>query len=312
MAKIFDLVNADNFSVLATAIRNSVATVKQEVSNYLLSNLQHFHVNGKKTDVLQDAIDLILTQRYRDLDVVEITLRALTPIDFGTDGKNGKKKWINIVGEKVAKDQGDPKKVKTQKESNTAKWRNAFEVFVKGEALPVQNPLYLKDVNKDLKEDDANWTSEKVSEDFNQDIYALVDRLKEIQTEKAKLKAERDGESTDAVIAHSLQVGQIKKSLDTFYGKAIAAVGKVTTDYISGASEEELKALDSYGEEMEKTLSALQDKLDAMRTQTQTALETVAQRAKQEHDEKVLREAQEIIAARSAVIEETPADNQAM
>ena len=63
MAKVFELVKAEGFSALATAIRNSTAAVRQEISNYLLSNLQHFHVNGKKVDVLQEAVDLILTRR---------------------------------------------------------------------------------------------------------------------------------------------------------------------------------------------------------------------------------------------------------
>ena len=60
MAKVFDLVKAEGFSTLATAIRNSTAAMRQEVSNYLLGNLQHFRMNGKKVDVLQEAVDLIL------------------------------------------------------------------------------------------------------------------------------------------------------------------------------------------------------------------------------------------------------------
>lgn len=305
MAKVFDLVKAEGFNTLATAIRNSTAAVRQEISNYLLSNLQHFHVNGKKVDVLQEAVDLVLTERYRDIDVVEITLRALTPIDFTTEAGHGKKKWINIVGEKVAKDQGDPKKVKQTKEANTAKWRNSFEVFAKGEPLLVQNPDFFKGVNDGLKEEDENWKAEKVAEDFNQDIYALVDRLKEIQTLKAVAKADRDGASSDAVIAQSLNVGATKRSLDTLYGKVIGALGKVSDDYIGNASEEELKALDSYGDEMEKTIAKMQEKLEAMRQAAQQALATVEARRQQEHDEKILAEAQAIMAARSQGVEET-------
>lgn len=305
MAKVFDLVKAEGFNTLATAIRNSTAAVRQEISNYLLSNLQHFHVNGKKVDVLQEAVDLVLTERYRDIDVVEITLRALTPIDFTTEAGHGKKKWINIVGEKVAKDQGDPKKVKQTKEANTAKWRNSFEVFAKGEPLLVQNPKFFKGVNDGLKEEDEKWEDEKKAEDFNQDIYALVDRLKEIQTLKAVAKAERDGASSDAVIAQSLNVGATKRSLDTLYGKVIGALGKVSEDYIGNASEEELKALDSYGDEMEKTIAKMQEKLEAMRQAAQQALATVEARRQQEHDDKVLAEAQAIMAARSQGVEET-------
>lgn len=311
MSKVFELVKVEGFSALANAIRNSTAAMRQEVSNYLLSNLQHFHVNGKKVDVLQEAIDLILSQRYRDLDVVEITLRALTPIDFTTEAANGKKKWINIVGEKVAKDQGDPKKVKQTKEANTAKWRNSFEVFAKGEPLLVQNPDFFKGVNDGLREGDDNWKDEKVAEDFSQDIYALVDRLKEIQTLKAVAKAERDGASSDAVVAQSLNVAATKRSLDTLYGKVIGALGKVSDDYITNASEEELKSLDSYADEMEKTIAKMQDKLEAMRQAAQQALATVEQRRQQEHDEKVLAEARAIMEARSQGVDET-STNQAV
>ena len=307
MAKVFDLVKAEGFSTLATAIRNSTAAMRQEVSNYLLGNLQHFRMNGKKVDVLQEAVDLILNCRYRDLDVVEITLRALTPLDFSTEAANGKKKWITVVGEKVAKDQGDPKKIKATKEANTAKWANSFEVFAKGEALAVQNPDFFKGVNDGKKEGEAGWINEKVSEDFNQDIYALVDRLKEIQVLKALAKAERDGASSDSVIAQSITIGNIKKSLDNFTKKAIAAIDKVSIDYIENASEEELKSLDSYGDEMEKEIQRMQDKLDEMRNAVQAAQATVAERARREQEEKILAEAQAIMAARSSGVEETPA-----
>ena len=109
------------------------------------------------------------------------------------------------------------------------------------------------------------------------------------------------------MIAQSITIGNIKKSLDNFTKKAIAAIDKVSIDYIENASEEELKSLDSYGDEMEKEIQRMQDKLDEMRHAVQAAQATVAERARREKEEKILAEAQAIMAARSSGVEETPA-----
>ena len=316
MAKVFSLVKVDGFAKLADKISNNVSSGRQDVSKYLLSNLHHFHVNGKKVDVLQEAIDNLLTLRYRDFDVVEISLRALAPIEFNTDAKAGvnRKKWINIVGEKVAKDQGDPKKVKSQDDSNKSKWMNSFEVFAKGENFQIGNAEFFKGCNDGKKETDANWISEKVERDFSQDIYALVDSLKEVQLLKAKAKADRDGATTDAVEALSLSVGTIKKSLDSLAKKANESLDKVTTDYIEGASVAELDSLDSYGDEMEQKIAVLTAKLAEMRATIATAKEATAAREKQAQDDAVLEQARAIMAARSetsGAVETSVAENAA-
>lgn len=315
MAKSFDLVKVEGFETLASAIRNNVSAARQDVSNYLLSNLQHFHVNGKKVDVLQEAIDTILSVRFRDLDVVEIALRALTPLEFNTESKEGvnRKKWINIIGEKVAKDQGDPKKVKTQDESNRAKWANSFGTFAKGELFQVGNHEFFKGCNDGLKEGEAGWITEKVEKDFSQDIYSLVDCLKDIQVLKQKAKAARDNAPSDTVEALSLSVGTIKKSMDSLAKKANESLDKVTADYINNATVAELDNLDGYGDEMEQKIAILTAKLADMRSTIATAKQAAADREQAAKDEAVLAQAAAIMAARadSAQVQETTVEESA-
>lgn len=305
MAKSFELVQVEGFSVLADSIRKSTASARQEISQYLLSNLQHYRANGKKVAVLQEAIDLILTERYRDLDVVEITLRVLSPLSFTTEAAAGckRKKWINIEGEKNASDVSDPKKVQKQQEQNKARWSNVFEQFAKGNTIAVQNPAFYKGCNDGKKETDLDFQPEKLDENFNQDIYAMVDRMKDIQVEKAQLKAQRDGDSTDSVIAHSEAVGTVKKSLDTLSAKIKTALDKVDLDYINGATTAELGSLDSYAEEMQKKLDAMSEQLDILRDRCGRAKESRAEQEVRDEEEKALALAAEIMARRNAQVE---------
>lgn len=294
----FQLVKAEKFDEMADKIRKSTGTTKELISKFLLSHLHHFHVNGKKVPVLQGAIDVLLETRYRDYDVIEITLRALTPIEFDREVK-GRKKWINIIGEKQAKDQGDPKKVKAAKDANNAKWANSFERFAKGEEIEVGNPEYYRGVNDGLKETDAGFVKEKLSEQFNQDIFELVDRLKDIQTLRAELAAQRAGAPSDSVNALSLNIGNVQRPFNNSMKKLNAALDAVTTEYIENATVSELDALDGYADELEKEADALIQKLDKMRAELARVKEEAAEKARRQAEEETLAAAAAILERRS-------------
>ena len=247
MAKIFTLVNESGFNALANNIRSNNAAIKQDVSNFLLGHLQHFRSNGKKLDVLQSAVDFLLTERFRDMDVIATAITFLTPIKFNTDAANGRKKWINLEGEAKAKEDAKEAQIKAKMEQNRARWSNAFENFALGRAIEVDNPNFYKGCNDNVAA--HLQIPAKNKEDFNQDIYALVERLNAIRIEAKLLADERNGATSDNTIALSEEVGKVKKSFDSLIKKVTASTVAISDDYLMNASSKELESLDSYADE---------------------------------------------------------------
>lgn len=305
MAKVYDLVKAEGFASLATEIRNATASGRQLVSQYLVSNLHHFHRNGKKVDVLQEAVDTILSERYRDLEVIEIAIRALTPVSFNTEAPAGSrhKKWINIEGEKAPKEGADEKAIKKRNDENKARWLNVFEKFAKGEEIAVDNPEFYKGCN------DGKPVNEQIEaremENFSQNIYALVDRLKEIQHLKNVKRAEREGAPSDAVEALSLKVGTVKKSLDSNAKKLKETLDLVTVDYVNNASESELDSLEGYADELEKRVQEMQAQILIIRGRVTEAASTLNERKQREEEEAALAKAAAIMARRNEQAQQT-------
>ncbi|BCG44931.1 hypothetical protein [Escherichia phage EK010] len=296
MAKVFNLVNESGFNALANNIRSNNAAIKQDVSNFLLGHLQHFRTNGKKLHVLQAAVDFLLTERYRDLDVIAVAISFLTPIKFNTDAANGRKKWINLEGEAKAKEDAKEAQIKAKMEQNRARWSNSFERFAKGEDVQVDNPAFYKGCNDNVPV--ANQINQKVNENFNQDIYALVDRLAAIRIESALLADERNGASSDNTIALSEEVGKVKKTFDSLLKKVTASTVSISDDYLINASTKELESLDSYADEMEKAINEMTEKLSNLRGRISNASTIKANEKAAQEEEEVLRKAAEIMAAR--------------
>lgn len=296
MAKSFNLVNESGFNALANNIRSNNAAIKQDVSNFLLGHLQHFRANGKKLDVLQAAVDFLLTERYRDLDVIAVAISFLTPIKYNSDGANGKKKWINLEGEAKAKEDAKPEQVKAKMEQNRARWSNSFERFAKGEDVQVDNPAFYKGCNDNVPV--ANQINQKVGENFSQDIYALTDRLAAIRIEVALLADERNGASSDNTIALSEEVGKVKKTFDSLLKKVTASTVSISDDYLINASAKELESLDSYADEMEKAINEMTEKLSNLRGRISNASTVKANEKAAADEEEVLRKAAAIMAAR--------------
>ncbi|QIN96183.1 hypothetical protein PQC48_gp107 [Escherichia phage MN05] len=298
MAKIFNLVKESGFNALANNIRSNNAAIKQDVSNFLLGHLQHFRSNGKKLDVLQSAVDFLLTERFRDMDVIATAITFLTPIKFNTDAANGRKKWINLEGEAKAKEDAKEAQIKTKMEQNRARWSNAFENFALGREIEVDNPNFYKGCNDNVAA--HLQIPAKNKEDFNQDIYALVERLNAIRIEAKLLADERNGATSDNTIALSEEVGKVKKSFDSLIKKVTASTVAISDDYLMNASSKELESLDSYADEMEKVVSVMQDKLNNLRQRIETATTIKANEKAAAEEEEVLRKAAEIMAARQA------------
>ena len=298
MAKVFNLVKESGFNALANNIRSNNAAIKQDVSNFLLGHLQHFRSNGKKLDVLQSAVDFLLTERFRDMDVIATAITFLTPIKFNTDAANGRKKWINLEGEAKAKEDAKEAQIKAKMEQNRARWSNAFENFALGREIEVDNPNFFKGCNDNVA---ANLQiPAKNKEDFNQDIYALVERLNAIRIEAKLLADERNGATSDNTIALSEDVGKVKKSFDSLIKKVTASTVAISDDYLMNASSKELESLDSYADEMEKTIAAMQEKLESLRGRISSTVATRTEQAAKAEEEEVLRKAAEIMAARQA------------
>ncbi|QZI80630.1 hypothetical protein PQC55_gp128 [Escherichia phage vB_EcoP-CHD5UKE1] len=298
MAKIFTLVNESGFNALANNIRSNNAAIKQDVSNFLLGHLQHFRSNGKKLDVLQAAVDFLLTERFRDMDVIATAITFLTPIKFNTDAANGRKKWINLEGEAKAKEDAKEAQIKTKMEQNRARWSNAFENFALGREIEVDNPNFYKGCNDNVAA--HLQIPAKNKEDFNQDIYALVERLNAIRIEAKLLADERNGATSDNTIALSEEVGKVKKSFDSLIKKVTASTVAISDNYLMNASSKELESLDSYADEMEKTVAAMQEKLESLRGRISSTVATRTEQAAKAEEEEVLRKAAEIMAARQA------------
>ncbi|WIW36266.1 hypothetical protein [Escherichia phage pEC-N1203-2Af.1] len=298
MAKIFNLVKESGFNALANNIRSNNAAIKQDVSNFLLGHLQHFRSNGKKLDVLQSAVDFLLTERFRDMDVIATAITFLTPIKFNTDAANGRKKWINLEGEAKAKEDAKEAQIKAKMEQNRARWSNAFENFALGREIEVDNPNFYKGCNDNVAA--HLQIPAKNKEDFNQDIYALVERLNAIRIEVKLLADERNGATSDNTIALSEDVGKVKKSFDSLIKKVTASTVAISDDYLMNASSKELESLDSYADEMEKVVSEMQDKLNNLRQRIETATTIKANEKAAAEEEEVLRKAAEIMAARQA------------
>lgn len=298
MAKVFDLVKENGFNALATNITTGNAAIKNDVSNYLLGNLHHFNVNGKKVDVLQRAVDFLLTERFRDFDVIQTAITFLTPIKFNTEAANGRKKWINIEGEAKAKDDAKEAQIKSKLEQNRARWANSFGRFAQGDDILVDNPAFFKGCNDNKPV--AEQIEQKKAENFSQCIYALVDRLNAIRIEAKLLADARNGANTDATIAHSLEMGKVKVSIDNMQKKVAKTDELVTDEYINGASEKELESLNSYAVEMENVLKAMSDKLVALRGRISSVTDARATEKAAAEEEETLRKAAEIMAARNA------------
>lgn len=298
MAKVFNLVKESGFNALANNIRSNNAAIKQDVSNFLLGHLQHFRSNGKKLDVLQSAVDFLLTERFRDMDVIATAITFLTPIKFNTDAANGRKKWINLEGEAKAKEDAKEAQIKAKMEQNRARWSNAFENFALGREIEVDNANFYKGCNDNVAA--HLQISAKNKEDFNQDIYALVERLNAIRIEAKLLADERNGATSDNTIALSEEVGKVKKSFDSLIKKVTASTVAISDDYLMNASSKELESLDSYADEMEKVVATMQEKLESLRGRISSTVATRTEQAAKEEEEEVLRKAAEIMAARQA------------
>lgn len=298
MAKIFNLVNESGFNALASNIRSNNAAIKQDVSNFLLGHMQHFRGNGKKLDVLQSAVDFLLTERFRDFDVIATAISFLTPIKYNTEAANGRKKWINLEGEAKAKEDAKEAQIKAKMEQNRARWSNSFEKFAKGDEIEVDNPNFFKGCNDNVAV--HLQIPAKNKEDFNQDIYNLVERLNAIRIEAKLLADERNGATSDNTIALSEEVGKVKKSFDSLIKKVTASTVAISDDYLMNASSKELESLDSYADEMESTIAQMQEKLDNLRGRISSTVATRTAQAEKENEEEVLRKAAEIMAARNA------------
>lgn len=298
MAKIFNLVNESGFNALANNIRSNNAAIKQDVSNFLLGHMQHFRSNGKKLAVLQSAVDFLLTERFRDFDVIATAISFLTPIKYNTEAANGRKKWINLEGEAKAKEDAKEAQIKAKMEQNRARWSNSFEKFAKGDEIEVDNPNFFKGCNDNVAV--HLQTPAKIKEDFNQDIYNLVERLNAIRIEAKLLADERNGATSDNTIALSEEVGKVKKSFDSLIKKVTASTVAISDDYLMNASSKELESLDSYADEMESTIAKMQEKLDNLRGRISSTVAIRTEQAEKANEEEVLRKAAEIMAARNA------------
>lgn len=297
MAKVFDLVKESGFNALASAITGSNTQIKQDVSNYLLGNLQHFRANGKKVDVLQRAVDFLLTERYRDYEVIATAIKFLTPIKFNTEAANGRKKWINIEGEAAAKEGAKESQIKDKLDQNRARWSNSFEKFATGGKTLVDDPRFYKGCNDNKPA--AEHIPAKKEEDFSQDIYFLCDRLAAIRVEAQLLADERNGATSDNTIALSLGYGSVKTSFDGLSKKLVKQDELITVEYVSGASNKELESLTSYTDEMEKVIATMQAKLDAVKARVSGEMETRANNKAREEEEETLRKAGEIMQRRT-------------
>jgi hypothetical protein len=298
MAKIFNLVNESGFNALANNIRSNNAAIKQDVSNFLLGHMQHFRSNGKKLAVLQSAVDFLLTERFRDFDVIATAISFLTPIKYNTEAANGRKKWINLEGEAKAKEDAKEAQIKAKMEQNRARWSNSFEKFAKGDEIEVDNPNFFKGCNDNVAV--HLQTPAKIKEDFNQDIYNLVERLNAIRIEAKLLADERNGATSDNTIALSEEEGKVKKSFDSLIKKVTASTVAISDDYLMNASSKELESLDSYADEMESTIAKMQEKLDNLRGRISSTVAIRTEQAEKANEEEVLRKAAEIMAARNA------------
>lgn len=300
MAMKFEIANESGFNALATSIQTGNATIKQDISNYLLGNLQHFRTNGKKVEVLQVAVDFLLTERFRDFDVIATAITFLTPVKFNMEAANGRKKWINIEGEAKTKDDAKEAQIKAKMEQNRARWSNSFERFAKGDDIMVANPAFFKGCNEGKAV--HLQIEEKKAENFDQCIFALVDRLSAIRIETQLLADERNGASSDNTIALSLEVGKVKTSVDNMLKKVNNADTSITDDYISGASDKELETLNSYAVEMETVLEKMTAKLESLRGRISNVVDARATEKAASEEEEVLRKAAEIMAQRNAAV----------
>ena len=298
MAKVFNLVNESGFNALASNIRSNNAAIKQDVSNFLLGHMQHFRGNGKKLDVLQSAVDFLLTERFRDFDVIATAISFLTPIKYNTEAANGRKKWINLEGEAKAKEDAKEAQIKAKMEQNRARWSNSFEKFAKGDEIEVDNPNFFKGCNDNVAV--HLQIPAKNKEDFNQDIYNLVERLNAIRIEAKLLADERNGATSDNTIALSEEVGKVKKSFDSLIKKVTASTVAISDDYLMNASSKELESLDSYADEMESTIAQMQEKLDNLRGRISSTVAIRAEQAEKDDDDEILRKAAEVMAKRNA------------
>ena len=232
------------------------------------------------------------------MDVIATAITFLTPIKFNTEAANGRKKWINLEGEAKAKEDAKEAQIKAKMEQNRARWSNAFENFALGREIEVDNPNFYKGCNDNVAA--HLQIPAKNKEDFNQDIYALVERLNAIRIEAKLLADERNGATSDNTIALSEEVGKVKKSFDSLIKKVTASTVAISDDYLMNASSKELESLDSYADEMEKTVAAMQEKLESLRGRISSTVATRTEQAAKAEEEEVLRKAAEIMAARQA------------
>lgn len=267
MATNFELVKEDGLSALLDQVRNSTTSSKQFFSNYLLSSLAHFYRSGKKVKTLQASIDALLEIRYRDLEVIELSLRALTPIDFKMEEAHGKKKWIVLKGEKAASDNAKDGG-KAVKEANKFKWANSFENFAKGEAILLGNAAFFKGCNDGKQESDPAWIKEKLEVVFDQDVYALVDHMKQTQVDKSEAAKIRAGETTKELSATQKVVDRMLAGVKPFnkaVDKAISSANDLNASILEAADARQLNDAEGIVLEMEKKLNSAQQKLAAAR-----------------------------------------------
>lgn len=308
MAKQFDLVNLAEISTLGAALSNSTAQARLMFSQYALSAINHFAKNGKKIDVLQEQVDFLLTNRYKDLDVLAIALRTLTPIKISEAASNGKKKWITIegTGAQVARKKNPdmkPEKVSEKNVEDNGVFNSIFAKFAAGDVIKMDNPDFYTGCNKDKVTTSPDYIPETNEETFDQDLFTYAARVKEIADLKKAAKAAREAADKGEKVVTSIstemvaKAGGYKSLLNT---KVTNILDKITAEFVEQAAGGEIKsigdALDSYEEELEE----LQEKIEAARE----LIKAKARAAAQAEEDRILAEAERIRQEREAAEQE--------
>lgn len=267
MAKSFELVSAADLSALVGRLSTNGKEGKELVSNYVLSALKHFGFNGKKIDVLQTQIDEILAVRPRDFDVIEMSIRLLSPVKVKADKKAKKIVIEGLPSQNMKADAtADAKKKKSDAEN--AFFRGMFTAFVQGEEVEVANPDFYDGVNKDKVAGAADVVPEKIKEQFNQCVFEYCARIKEIGVLKADAKAAREkaakeaaGETVHTRIDTNLikKTGGYKPVIDS---KISGVIEAITAEHLATAEAVEVKELASAVVAYERELEKLQTKLN--------------------------------------------------
>lgn len=270
MAKVFELVSVTEMSALGGRLSTSVKEGKELTSNYVLSALKHFFKNGKKLDVLNDAITFAVSQRPRDIDTIDMAIRLLSPLKTKVDKKAKTLIVTGLPSVLLQQDKPDVKEdaIKKKIDAERAKWANVFTPFVEGADIKVSNPDFFDGVNEGKAAGDASVIPEEMEENFSQCIFAFTARIVEISAIKkdaadARLKAELEAKG-EKVELKDISPDLVKKSggyksiIDT---KIKNLLDNVTPEYMSQAKAPEVRALSEAVSAYEAELLKIQSKL---------------------------------------------------